>query len=397
MDEDDRRIARLSTRELERRWKLVRDHMQERGLDALVAQSARDFTGGYVKWLTDIPAGYPRTVVFHAADLMTVVEQGVAGRRRRLAGDDPDNPGVGEIITTSAFPSVHYTQRHDAEVVADVLNRREYRRIGFVGAAGMPHGFVAHLEEALAGKASVSDETDFIDRVKAVKSPEEIALIRKTAEMQDIVFSKVLSHIKPGMRDIEVTARAQYEGQILGSEQGLFLCSSAKLGHPAPFAGRHLQGRTLRSGDYLPLLIENNGVGGFYTELARTIVLGKASQELLEGFEAVKEAQAQTVRRFKPGALCGDIFRAHNAFMTQRGLPTESRLYAHSQGYDLVERPLIRSDETMILETGMNMAVHPSYATSSLFSVICDNYLVEDGGAGDCLHKTPQKVFEISG
>jgi Xaa-Pro aminopeptidase len=395
VDADHCKLTRIFTQELERRWKLVRDHMKERGLDALVTQNARDFTGGYVKWFTDVPAYYPRTVIFHVADLMTVIEHGAAGRRRSLGGNDRDNPGVGEIITTSAFPSVHYTQTYDAEVVCDDLNRRGYRKIGMVRANGMPHGFVAYLETTLSGKVEMSDETDFIDRAKAVKSREEITLIKKTAEMQDTVFSKVLSRIKPGMRDLEVAAFAQYEGQLLGSEQGIFLGMSARLGQPAFFAQRHFQGSTLSRHNHMSLLIENNGAGGFYTELSRTIVLGKASPELIDGFEIVKEAQQHTLRRFKPGASCKEIFLAHNEFMKQKGVPSESRVYSHSQGYDLIERPLIRSDETMSLEKGMNMSVHPAYATSSMFAHICDNYVVEENGVSECLHKTPKQIFEL--
>jgi len=394
IDSGDRRLTRISTQELERRWKLVRDHMKERGLGAIIVQTERDFTGGYVKWFTDVPAYYPRTVIFHASDLMTVVEHGAAGWRRTLEGQDANNPGVGEIITTSAFPSVNYTHTYDAEAVSDLLSRRGYRKVGLVGASGMRHGFVAFLEKTQSA-AEIADETDFIDRVKAVKSQEEIALIQRAAQMQDMVFRKVLSHIKPGMRDIEVTALAQYEGQLLGSEQGIFLGMSAKLGQPAFFAQRHFQGRTLRAGDHMSLLIENNGPGGFYPEISRTIVLGKASQELLDGFEIVKEAQQHTLRKFKPGASCREIFLAHNEFMKQKGVPPESRVYSHSQGYDLIERPLIRSDETMSLEKGMNMSVHPAYATSSMFAHICDNYLIEKNGVGECLHKTPKQVFEL--
>jgi Xaa-Pro aminopeptidase len=391
----DRKVSSISIGELERRWKLIRDHLQRRGLDALIVQNARDFTGGYVKWFTDIPAYYPRTVIFHSSDLMTVVEHGAAGRRRTPGGNDKENPGVGEIISTSAFPSVEYSQTYDAEAVCGELIRRGYRKIGLVGPQAMPHGFVASIEEQLSGKAEISDETDFVDRVKAVKSAEEIALIRQTAEMQDIVFSKVLFHIKPGMRDLEVAALAQYEGQVLGSEQGIFLGMSAKVGQPAFFAQRHFQGRKLLPNDHMSLLVENNGAGGFYTELSRTIVLGKASQDLIDGFEIVKEAQQHTLRKLKPGALCREIFSTHNEFMKQRGVPVESRIYAHSQGYDLVERPLIRSDETMSLEKGMNMSVHPSYATDSMYAHICDNYLVEEDGASDCLHKTQQQIFEL--
>jgi Xaa-Pro aminopeptidase len=393
MNMDDRRIARISTQELERRWKLVRGHMKERGLDALIVQSERDFTGGYVKWFSDIPAYYPRTVIFHASDLMTVVEHGAAGRRRSLTGNDAENPGVGEIITTSAFPSVDYTRTYDAEVVAEVLGRRAYRKIGLVGAVGMPHGLVSYIEKTLSG-TEVFDETEFVDRAKAVKSDEEITLIRKAAAMQDAVFAKVLTYIKPGMRDLEVAALAQYEGQLMGSEQGIFLGMSAKLGQPAFFAQRHFQGRTIKPGDHMSLLIENNGPGGFYPEISRTIVLGKASQELLDGFEIVKEAQDRTLQKFKPGASCREIFLAHNEFMKQKGVPPETRVYSHSQGYDLIERPLIRDDETMSLEEGMNMSVHPAYATSSVFAHICDNYIIEENGVSECLHKTAKQVFE---
>jgi Xaa-Pro aminopeptidase len=394
-DANDRNVSRISIRELERRWKLVRDHLKERGLDALIAQNARDFTGGYVKWFTDSPAYYPRTVIFHVSDLMTVVEHGAAGRKRRLDGRDRENPGVGEIITTSAFPSIVYTQTYDAEAVCDELTRRGYRKIALVAASAMAHGFVSYVEEKLSGKLAISDETEFIDRVKAVKSAEEVALIKKTAEMQDIVFSKVLSRIKPGMRDAEVAALAQYEGQLLGSEQGIFLGMSAKLGEPAFFAQRHFQGHTLSRQDHMSLLIENNGVGGFYTELSRTIVLGKASQELVEGFEIVKDAQQNTLRKLIPGTPCREIALAHNEFMKTKGVPAELRVYSHSQGYDLIERPLIRSDETMNLEKGMNMSVHPSYATTLMYAHICDNYLVEEDGASECLHKTPKQIFEL--
>jgi hypothetical protein len=57
MDVNDRKMYRISLGELERRWKLVREYLRERGMEALVLQNEKDFTGGYVKWFTDIPAG----------------------------------------------------------------------------------------------------------------------------------------------------------------------------------------------------------------------------------------------------------------------------------------------------------------------------------------------------
>jgi Xaa-Pro aminopeptidase len=386
----------ISDAEMQRRWKAARAEMSARGIDALVMQNNNDWLGGHVKWFTDLPAvnGYPRSVVFHVSDLMSVVEMGQFGGNRKLDGSDSVHRGVGEVLFTPGFSSVAYTDTYQAELVAADLKRRGCKTIGWLGRGAIAHGFVAHVERELGGSKFV-DATEFVDRLKAIKSDEEIAFTRRAAEMQDAVFARVLEKIKPGMRDTDITALAQYEGRLLGSEQGLFLGTSAPLGQRSDFIDRHQQGRTLQKGEHFTLLIENNGPGGFYAEVARTIVLGKASNELIDGFEAMKEAQDHTLGLCRPGASCADIARAHDAFMTARKLPPEKRLYAHGQGYDLVERPLIRADETMALEAGMNLAVHPGYQSNSLFAVICDNYIVTANGPSECLHKTEKKVFEI--
>jgi Xaa-Pro aminopeptidase len=394
---DERLLNPISTRELERRWDAVRKAMAERKIDALVMQNNNDWLGGYVRWFTDTPLsnGYPRSVIFPACDPMTVVDMGPRGGRRKINGGDEINRGVGAIIFTPAFTSVAYTDEYQAELVAEELKHCGYRCIGWVGAGAMPHKFVTRIERELAGKASFVDATEFVDRLKAIKSKEERDLIRKAAAMQDEIFNRLLEKIRPDMTDNDITALVQYEGRRLGSEQGLFLGSSAPLGQASRFLDRHLQARTLKPGEHFTLLIENNGPGGFYTEIARTIVLGKASNELIDGFESMKEAQANTLRLLKPGASCADIAQSHDDYMRSRNLLPELRLYCHGQGYDLVERPLIRCDETMTVEQHMNLAVHPGYETPSIFAVICDNYLIESGSPGDCLHKTPKQVFEV--
>ena len=394
---DQRLLNPISTRELERRWAAARREMTERKIDALVMQNNNDWLGGNVRWFTDTPLsnGYPRSVIFPASDLMTVVDMGARGARRKVNGDDGVNRGVGEMIFTPAFTSVAYTDEYQAELVAEELKRGGYRTIGWVGSGAMPYKFVARVERELQGKAKFVDATEFVDQLKAIKSEEERALIRKAAEMQDEIFDRVLKKIRPGMSDNDVTALAQYEGRLLGSEQGLFLGSSAPLGQASRFIDRHLQARTLKPGEHFTLLIENNGPGGFYTEIARTIVLGKASNELIDGFESMKEAQAHTLRLLKPGVSCAEVAEAHDDYMRKHDLPAELRLYCHGQGYDLVERPLVRADETMNIQENMNLAVHPGYETPSIFAVICDNYFIEAGGPGACLHKTPKQVFEV--
>jgi Xaa-Pro aminopeptidase len=386
----------ISRAELERRWALARKIMQERGVDALIMQNNNDFLGGAVKWFTDLPAvhGYPRSVVFYRDDLMTVVEQGSFGGRRTLKGDDEVHRGVGLVLSTSPFVSIAYTAHYDADLVADDVLAKKCSKVAFVSPTAMYHGFATRVRERLKG-IEIGDLTDPIDYAKAIKSAEELKLMRACADMQDKLFGKVLAAIKPGMRDVELTALAEQQGQLLGSEQGIFLGSSAPLGQSARFVHRHFQHRTINKGDQFTILIENNGPGGFYTEIARTIVIGKASNHLIDAFEATKEAQVHTLGKIRPGASCREIFAEHNKFMQARGLPQETRLYAHGQGYDLVERPLIRHDETMNIEANMCLAVHPGYDDGQCWAVICDNYIVHADKPLELIHATPKKIFEI--
>jgi Xaa-Pro aminopeptidase len=228
-----------------------------------------------------------------------------------------------------------------------------------------------------------------VDRIKALKSAEEQALIRQVASMQDEVMRRVREFIRPGLKDFEIAAYAQYVGQQLGSEQGIFLCSSAPWGPAASFRPRSMQGRTLQPGDLYSLLVENNGAGGFYTELSRIFVLGSAPQELLD-------AQRFALSLLRPGASCKDIYQQHNAYLRRHNLPEERRLSVHGMGYDMVERPLIRDDEDMTVEKDMVIVCHPGILNERMFVHNTDVYLIEAQGPSECLHETPKKIFEIA-
>ena len=202
---NERILTRISDAELQRRWTAVRNAMRQQGIDALVMQNTSDWIGGTVRWFTDLPAtnGYPRTIIFYADEPMTVIEMGPMGKRTAF-DNDPLNRGVGEQLCTPSFVSIVYTQGYDADLAVQALKRRNPKTIGFLGKGGLPHALVAALEQGLSGTKFV-DATDMVDRIKAIKSPEELDLIRRCAEMQDEIFAAVLKVIKPGLRDIDVT------------------------------------------------------------------------------------------------------------------------------------------------------------------------------------------------
>jgi Xaa-Pro aminopeptidase len=389
----------ISTAELERRWAAVRTAMERDKVDVLLMQNNNDHMGGYVKYFTDLPAtnGYPLTVVFPRDDLMTLVSMGPFGGDTSPAanGGDGMSRGVKQWLTTPSFASCYYTADYDPQLAAKALAPYAGGTIGLVGTAGMSFALVDCLRKGRFSNSRFVDASDLVDRIKVIKSAEERALIRRTAAMQDGAMRAAFAAIEPGMRDRDVAAIAQCYSQRHGSENGIYLCASMPPDVPSAFSQRHYQNRVIEDGDVVALLVEDSGPGGMYAELGRTCVVGKASAELKEEFAFALEARQFNLGLLKPGAHCAEVFAAYNDFMRQHGRPEERRLHCHGQGYDLVERPLIRSDEPMAIAQDMNIVVHPTYIRGHVLSWVCDNYLIEADGPGERLHHFPEAITEL--
>ena len=391
----DMRKYSLSQYELERRWKAVREVMKAEAIDFLVMQNDNEWLGGYVKWFTDIPArnGYPMTVIFPVDDEITTITCG--GRPPGDLGPPAwTMRGVKRRLTAPYFRSLSYSNTYDAELAVDALKGKKKGKIGLVGKGMMSILFYEHLRKGLP-EATFVDAGDAVDAIKAIKSDEEIALIRKTVALQDEAMAYANKVIRPGRKDFEIVADVVHKVTDLGSEEQLVIGGSGPVGKPVPMQKRHFQNRMVREGDQFTLMIEVNGPGGMYAEAGRVYFLGKAPAELKEAYELCRETQKNTLRLLKPGADPGEIWRANNEFLVKHGQLIETRLFAHGQGYDLVERPAIRDDEPMKLKAGMNITVHPIIGSDRVWVWVCDNYLITKSGVSDCLHKAPQEIYEI--
>lgn len=394
-DPRERLTASISTAELERRWKSAREVMKRLGIDYLVMRNDEEFLGGYVKWFSDFSArhSYPYSVIFPADDEMTLITCGPP------PPGEPFPPqyavrGVKRRLAAPYFPSFHYTGTMDAELVVGVLSEKKGATVGLVGRSSIPIPFHEYLVGHLAGYKWV-DATEEIDRLMVIKSPEEQEWIRKTAALQDAGMEHLKRTIRPGMRDFEVLAEAQYSVVRSGSERQLILVSSAPPESTVRYQFRHFQNRVIREGDRVAVLIETNGPCGFYTEIGRMFMLGKTVAALRDAHALSVEAQTLSLKMLKPGADPAEIWEANNRFLTGHGCKPERRLYAHGQGYNLVERPGIRYDEPMRIQVGMNITVHPFVLNDRIWASTCDNYLITETGPSECIHKTPKEIMEI--
>src|SRR5262249_60650204 len=96
------------------------------------------------------------------------------------------------------------------------------------------------------------------------KVDEESAAIRAPARLRDRAMRAAFEVIRPGIRDIEVTAVAEYCTRVAGAEYGLLMGASSPIGQAVMIQPRHMQNRVIREGDQFVLLVETTGPGGFF-------------------------------------------------------------------------------------------------------------------------------------
>ena len=239
------------------------------------------------------------------------------------------------------------------------------------------------------------DATELIDEIKAVKSEDEIQAIRRTVALHDQVLQMVPGILHPGMYEYDLRAEVNKFLISKGSEENLVMMGSAPQGTPTPKLHSFYQNRRIEDGDDLVFMIEANGGGGYYAEIVRGFCIGhQPSKELQYAWDLSKELQDFTAELVKPGSDCAEMLEIYNNKLVSYGLQPETRLFAHGQGYDLVERPAFFKGETMKVKENMFFAIHPEINTGKAFGNYCDQYLVTKDGAVR-VETTPRQIYVV--
>jgi Xaa-Pro aminopeptidase len=384
LSREDRRRYSISQHELERRWKAVRERMASKGVSYLVVQSQQRYVGGYFRWFTDLPGtNYHITAVFPLDDGMTIIAHGSPAPAPPAAPPEWALRGVKERINTPAFPNVWWEDAWDAEKVVEVMKRKKPNTVGLVGLGNMSAALYENIKKGLQG-VNIINATDLVDEVRMVKSEEEIKLHREAAYMHEISYEVAKKAIRPGKTVGEVLEEIRHAQVLAKSEEQQI---SIVFGQPGSTQyaqtswGNTFVRRTLRDGDIINILIESSAAGGYWYDLRRFLCIGSAPKELQEAYEIVKEARDIMAANLKPGVVPGVALDASDEFLKGRGCPPESRVGGHGQGLDLVERPVVRREETAKLQVGMVVSLHPTAKTKDAMASISDTYVIANSGA----------------
>jgi len=247
------------------------------------------------------------------------------------------------------------------------------------------------LDSALAGFCRLKDASNLVNRLRVVKSPEELVYVRKAAELADDALDDAHKLVKSGCDEGELLAAMQgaifrgggdYPGNefIIGSGENALLCRY--------YSGR----RKLDPEDQLTL--EWAGVYRHYhAAMMRTIPVGRVTAQHREMHAVCLEAMTACESALHPGIPIGEVFDAYARTCDNSGM-RKHRLNA--TGYSMgttfspnwMDWPMFYHGNQVLAEKNMVFFLHMILMDSDSGNAMCfgQSYVVNDSGC-ECLSR----------
>lgn len=286
---------------------------------------------------------------FFAPDAFVYLQK--AGRRIIMLNDLEINRGraqaqVDEVIAWSDVAKRAGKSPTFAAVVGQFLKEQRVRKA--LVPSAFPLGLATELEKS---GITLLPVPGLFYPEREIKTAAELRLIRRALAITEAGLARAMEVL--GATKIGPASRLQWGGSTLTSERLRAEIDAAILragGSPAhtivaggeqacdPHEGGHgpLKAHSLIIMDIFP----RDAHTGYYGDMTRTVVRGKASDAQRRLWETVLEGQKLALRAMKPGADGGEIHQAITDFFTRSGYPTELRKgrptgFFHGTGHGL--------------------------------------------------------------
>jgi Xaa-Pro aminopeptidase len=225
----------------------------------------------------------------------------------------------------------HWTSRTASEAAAaHIAKIGGCRKIG-IETAFLPADASQALEHAL-GNTVFSDATVTLERLRAVKTKEELALLEQASDkVVDSMLAAVAAH-GPGSSKAEIADRLCLEEQTRGLEFDYCLITAGTSLNRAPSEQK------VKEGD--PVSLDSGGnFRGYIGDLCRMAIAGTPDSELVDLLAEIEEVQQAARRPIRAGALGREIFTAGEAALARMPNREHTHFTAHGMGLVSHEAP----------------------------------------------------------
>ncbi|MCK7596717.1 Xaa-Pro peptidase family protein [Microbulbifer sp. CAU 1566] len=234
-----------------------------------------------------------------------------------------------------------------------------------------------------------------VEKLRRKKEPSELEHMQKAARIADASLEQLLSKLRPGMTEREAAVALEHALMTSGSEGTAFptiFASGPRSSRPHGMPSE----RQLRTGDMITIDF-GAVIEGYRSDMTRTVVLGRASEQQREVYGLVKDAQKLGVDSVMAGIPCSEPATIVAEFLSK----TPYARFAgdglgHAIGLETHEKPYFTAGDDTIIEPGFVMTVEPGIYIPGWGGARIEDDIVVQAEGIEMLTQFPRDLIEIA-
>jgi len=236
---------------------------------------------------------------------------------------------------------------------------------------------------------------NLVEGLRLVKSPAEIARISEAARITDSAFEHALDLVRVGVREDEVALGIEVFFHRQGAQpwpQGFIVASGPRGAMPHGRASSRVIGPAELVTLDFGCLFE-----GYYSDMTRTVAVGRVGADQRRWHEQTLAAQRAAVRAVKAGVAAKDVDAVARDRLSAAGL---GEAFAHSTGHgvglEIHEAPRLAAWSADTLAAGMVVTVEPGVYLPGQGGVRIEDLVVVTAKSARVLSKSARELIELS-
>lgn len=282
--------------------------------------------------------------------------------------------------------------KHDGIIPKEVANQVEKLRVQSVAFEkdAMVYALYEQYKQAL--KVDFVPVSGIIEKIRLIKTPEEINIIKVACEIADNAFSHILTYIKPGMTELDVSNELEFFMRKQGATSSSFdiiVASGLRSALPHGVA----TSKTIEKGDFVTL---DFGAlyNGYISDITRTIAVGQPSDKLVEMYNVVLESQMLAVEKVGPNMTGIEADAIARDYLKSKGY---GEAFGHSTGHgiglEVHEGPGLSFRSETVLEPNMVVTIEPGVYLPGIGGVRIEDDIVITQTGNEVLTRSPKELI----
>ncbi|MDE6922133.1 MAG: aminopeptidase P family protein [Oscillospiraceae bacterium] len=243
-----------------------------------------------------------------------------------------------------------------------------------------------------AVEAEFVPASELLTQLRMVKDADELAAMKEAQRITDEALLEILNFIKPGMTESEVAARLTYIMARKGAERNSFdpiVACGANGSKPHAIPGPDV----IQKGQFVTMDF-GCVVGGYCSDMTRTVAVGKPSEEMALVYDTVLKAQLAGIATAKAGVTGKEVHEAGAKVIADAGYGEYfGHGFGHSLGIEIHENPGFHLRNDKPIPAGALLSAEPGIYLPGKFGVrIEDVIMLTEEGCID-ITRSPKQLL----